>query len=401
MELFKQPKINWLGKKWYFVGLSLLLFALGMVSVFIRGLNYGIDFTGGTIIVIKFNDAPDWNRIRGALETEASAAPIIQSYGAVASNTVQARLQTPLGTGEDYEKDKTRLMTALREQFDPDRVESEMLDFNDTGAFALKNYLIANDPDGYRAQDKTVYEIESYYDGLADRMLDYRNSYGNTDGLLLSLDALKDAGASDAVIAALKADFFTGPFAIKGLESIGAVVGADLRERTVLAIVFSLAAMLIYIALRFKPIFGVGAVIALAHDVLITLGICSIVGKEISLTVVAAFLTLIGYSLNATIVIFDRIRENLKLMRKDSYTDVMNTSINQTLSRTVVTSALVLIAAGSLLFFGGEVLNGFSFVLAVGVIIGGYSSTAISSIIVEWWYCRSTTSTAYGNKKKQ
>ena len=399
MELFKQPKINWLGKKWWFIGLSLLLFAVGVCSYFIQGLKYGIDFTGGTIIVIKFQDAPDWGAIRGALESEANTAPIIQSYGSIAANSVQARLQTPLGTGEEYERDKARLVSSLREKFDPGRVSSELYDFNDVGVFALRTYLLANDPDGYRAQDRTVQEIETYYDGLASRLIDYRNR--NADGLLLSLDVLKDTGVSSAVIEGLKKDFFTGPFAIKGLESIGAVVGSDLRERTVLAIVFSLAAMLVYIAFRFKPIYGVASVIALFHDVVITLGFCSLFGKEISLTVVAAFLTLIGYSINATIVIFDRVRENLKLMRKEKMFDILNLSINQTLSRTVITSALTFLAAGSLLLFGGEVLNGFAFVLTIGIIIGGYSSTALSSAVVDWWYGRSASIAAKpaGRKK--
>ena len=399
MELFKQPKINWLGRKWWFIGLSLVLFALGVGSYFVQGLNYGIDFTGGTIILLKFKDAPDWNGIRSALESDVNAAPIIQSYGPAASNTVQVRLQTPLGTGEEYERDKARLMASLREKFDPQHVGSGLNDFNDTGAFALKNYLLENDPDGYRTQDKTIQETETHYDELAAKLTDYRNK--NADGLLVSIDALNGAGVSDAVIARLRQDFFTGTFAIKGLESIGAVVGSDLRQRTIFAIVFSLAAMLVYIAFRFKPIYGVGAVVALVHDVLITLGICSLLQKEISLTVVAAFLTLIGYSINATIVIFDRVRENMKLMRKESYFDIINLSINQTLSRTVITSVLVLLAAGSLLFFGGEVLNGFSFVLTIGVIIGGYSSTALSSAVVYAWYGRTAGVAAKSASKKK
>ena len=397
MELFKQPKVNWLGRKWWFISLSLLLFVFGAGSYFVRGLNYGIDFTGGTIILIKFQNSPDWGRLRNALESEGSTAPIIQSFGPAVSNTVQVRLQTPLGTGEDYEKDKERLMTSLRERFDPERVGSPLQDFNDVGAFALRTYLLANDPDNLRAQDRTTLEIETYYDGLAARLMDYRNR--NADGLLLSFDALKDAGASDAVVARLRQDFFTGPFAIRGLESIGAIVGADLRQRSGLAILFSLAAMMVYIAFRFKPIYGVAAAVGLAHDVVITLGFFSLTGKEISLTVIAAFLALIGFSLNATIVIFDRVRENLKLMRKDSMFDILNLSVNQTLARTVVTSILTLFVAGSLLFWGGEVLNGFSFVLTVGAIAGAYSSTTLLSAIVDWWYRRSATAN-HANKKK-
>ena len=399
MEILKQPNINWVSKKWWFTSVSVILFVLGLGSYFIRGLNYGIDFTGGTIILIKFQNAPDWNGIRDALESETNAAPIIQSYGPAASNSVQVRLQTPLKTGEEYENDKARLVASLREKFDTGHVGSRLLDFNDIGAFALRNYLLDKDPDGYRAQDKTIQETETYYDGLAAKLMDYRNK--NADGLLLSFDVLKDADASDAVIAGLKQDFFAGTFAIRGLESIGAVVGADLRQRTFLAIAFSLAAMMVYIAFRFKPVYGVAAVIALFHDVSITLGIFSLTQKEVSLTVVAALLALIGYSLNDTIVIFDRVRENMKLMRKDSFYDILNMSVNQTIIRTTLASGFTLMAAVALLFFGGDVLNGFSFVLTIGIILGAYSSTTLMIPIVEWWHRWSTSSAAKPAGKKK
>jgi preprotein translocase subunit SecF len=204
--------------------------------------------------------------------------------------------------------------------------------------------------------------------------------------LLTSLDSVKAAGASNAVTAALEKDFFVGPFAIKGLESVGAVVGSDLRRRATLAVGLSFLGMLVYVGFRFKPIYGVAGVVALIHDVSITLGLFAITQKEISLTVIAALLTLVGYSMNDTIVIFDRVRENLRIMRKESLYQVLNVSINQTLSRTIMTSGMTFLSVFSLFIFGGEVLNGFSFALTIGIIIGTYSSIGIASPIVEWWY---------------
>ena len=161
----------------------------------------------------------------------------------------------------------------------------------------------------------------------------------------------------------LKKNFYAGPFAIKGSESIGAVVGSDLRRRATLAVGLSFLGMLVYIGFRFKPIYGVAAILALFHDVAITLGLFALTQKEISLTVIAALLTLVGYSVNDTIVIFDRVRENLRLMRKESLFQILNLSINQTLSRTIMTSGFTFLAVFSLFLFGGEVLNGFSFAL--------------------------------------
>jgi preprotein translocase subunit SecF len=193
-------------------------------------------------------------------------------------------------------------------------------------------------------------------------------------------------GANPAVLASMGKAFYTGPFAVLGNRSVGAVVGSDLRNRAVLAVGLSFLGMLVYIGFRFKPIYGVGAIVALLHDILITLGLFALTQKEISLTVVAALLTLTGYSVNDTIVVFDRVRENLRTMRKDSLGRVLNLSINQTLSRTIMTSGMTFLSVFALYVFGGEVLNGFSFALTVGIIIGTYSSIAIASPIVEWWY---------------
>ena len=180
-------------------------------------------------------------------------------------------------------------------------------------------------------------------------------------------------------------DFYVGSFTILSVESVGPKVGSEMRERAQNAIIFSLLGMLVYIAFRFRPIYGLAAIIALFHDVILTLGLFSITGKEISLTVVAALLTLVGYSINDTIVVFDRVRENLKLMRRDDFATIINTSINQTLNRTIMTSGFTFLAVLSLYMLGGDALNGFSFALVLGIVIGTYSSIAIASPIVLWW----------------
>jgi preprotein translocase subunit SecF len=176
-----------------------------------------------------------------------------------------------------------------------------------------------------------------------------------------------------------------GSFTILSAEMVGPKVGTELRQQAVRATLYALAGMLVYIAFRFEWIYGVAAVVAVFHDTIITIGLFSLVNKEISLTVVAALLTLVGYSMNDTIVVFDRIRENLKTMRRESLEGLINISVNQTLSRTVLTSGLTLLTALSLWLFGGQVLNGFSFALVCGIIAGTYSTVFIASPLLIFW----------------
>jgi preprotein translocase subunit SecF len=188
-----------------------------------------------------------------------------------------------------------------------------------------------------------------------------------------------------AIIQALKKDCSLGPFTILSAEVVGPKVGAQLRRQAVLATLYALGGMLVYIAFRFEWIYGVAAVVAVFHDTIITIGVFSLTNEEISLTVVAALLTLVGYSMNDTIVVFDRIRENLKIMRRESLQNLINISVNQTLSRTVLTSGLTLLTALSLFLFGGQVLHGFSFALVAGIIVGTYSSVFVASPILIFW----------------
>jgi preprotein translocase subunit SecF len=188
--------------------------------------------------------------------------------------------------------------------------------------------------------------------------------------------------ADPAVVASLQDNFFLSDYGVRNVEIVGPQVGQQLRKQAVLATLYSLLGMLVYLAFRFEWIYGVAAVLTVFHDTLITVGAFSLLNWEISLTVIAAILTLVGYSNNDTIVVFDRIRENIKLLRRDRLADIVNKSINQTLSRTILTAGLTFLTVLALFLFGGEVLKGFSFALVIGILIGTYSSIAIAAPIL-------------------
>ena len=386
MELFKQISIDWLGKKWLFGGFSLLLLALGIGGYVMKGgLQYGIDFTGGTIMLLKFRQAPDLDRIREALSPESQSPPLIQRYDAPSKNSVQVRIQSLAGENEDLEAGRKKLIAILRKEFDPEHVDTPLKDLNNAGQTDIYEYLLQNDPDGLTAKGETVMDIDRHYRDSAQAIKDYRDK--DCEGLVPALADLGNIpGISKAVIDNLSKNFYTGPFAVKGHESVGAIVGADLRRRAGWAVGLSFLGMLVYVGFRFKFVYGVAAVIALIHDLAITVGLFAITGKEISLTVIAALLTLVGYSMNDTIVVFDRVRENLRMSRKEPFPKLLNLSINQTFSRTIMTSGMTFLSVLALLLFGGEVLNGFSFTLTVGIIIGTYSSIGIATPIVAMWY---------------
>ncbi len=215
-------------------------------------------------------------------------------------------------------------------------------------------------------------------------------SYGEAKNneVLISLPEQTNESALDAgrqqIVNALHAHY-NNPFTVRNVQVVGPTVGKQLEKQALLATLYSMAGMLVYLWFRFQFIYGVAAVVACFHDTLITVGAFALTNQEISLTVIAAILTLVGYSMNDTIVVFDRIRENLRLSRRESLPDVVNRSINQTLSRTVLTSGLTFLTVLSLYVFGGQVLRGFSFALVVGILIGTYSSIAIAAPMLVAW----------------
>ncbi len=211
-------------------------------------------------------------------------------------------------------------------------------------------------------------------------------SFGGENEILIRIQQ-QDAGAelSGSIKSSLSQSFPDNPFTLLSEDKVGPKVGAELRGAAVFAVLVALFFILLYISWRFEFIFAIGAIVALFHDVAITLGVFSVLDLEITLAIIAAFLTIVGYSLNDTIVVFDRIRENLKVLRREKYPAIINTSINQSLARTVVTSLTTLVVVIVLFLFGGEVIHNFAFALIVGVLIGTYSSIFIASpILVEW-----------------
>lgn len=206
---------------------------------------------------------------------------------------------------------------------------------------------------------------------------------------------------SQPILDALKTRFSDLSPVMLSVESVGPKIGSELRSAALMAVLISLVLILVYISIRFEFVYGIGAITALFHDVLITFGIFSILRYEISLSVVAAFLTIVGYSLNDTIVVFDRIRENVKKLRREKYDKILNLSINQSLSRTVVTSLTTLIVVAILYIYGGEVLRNFSFALLIGVIVGTYSSIFIATPVVAGWQARELQKTAAAPARKR
>jgi preprotein translocase subunit SecF len=234
------------------------------------------------------------------------------------------------------------------------------------------------------------------YQQLARKILAYRDT--TSQGVLTNLDDLsKVDGVTPAVLSSLKNEYALGSFAIRGAEVVGPKVGGELRRQAIYVTLYALGGMLVYIAFRFQLVYGAAAVLAVFHDVLITLGFFSLLHFEISLTVIAALLTLVGYSMNDTIVIFDRIRENNRLLRREPFPDVVNKSINQTLSRTILTSGLTFLTVLVLFLMGGQVLRAFSFALVVGIVVGTYSSFGIAApLVVAWNHWRGQKSVAVG-----
>jgi len=299
MQIFKHPNFNFVKYRWHALILSWIVIGAGLVTMFTAGLPRGVEFSGGTIVIVKFDTAPSVQQVRDGLSHHqgltAGQNIVVQRYGADAAREMLIRLP----------------------------------------------------------------------------------EVGQEQGGGLTKTA-------DAVVTALGAANL-GKFIVVGRQVVGPVVGKELTQKGILATVLSLGGLLAYIAFRFRFSFAVGAVVATVHDLLVTLAFLAFFQYDMTLNVIAAILTVTGYSTNDTIVIFDRVRENLKNSRRDTILETVNTAINQTLNRTILTAGTTLLSAVSLFLFGGEVLKGFAFTMIVGVITGTYSSVFIAAAIVTFW----------------
>jgi preprotein translocase subunit SecF len=394
IELFKEPNIDWMGKAKYFYALSGILLLAGLISwVQKGGLRYGIDFKGGTNVDVRFAQAADIDQIRKGLSSQGLGNSEIQgisSSGIAGSNSNEVLIFVEQKVQGDQALDtsKAQVLSALNAIYGVK--DTSKPDFNAATPASLAALLNERDPLGLSTN------VGDRYLQLAKKILAYRDN--NKGGVLTSFDELSSVeGVTPAVLSTLKSSYALGSFAIRNVEIVGPKVGGELRRQAILVTLYALAGMLVYIAFRFEWVYGAAAVLAVFHDVLITLGFFSLLHFEISLTVIAALLTLVGYSMNDTIVIFDRIRENNRLLRRESFADVVNKSINQTLSRTILTSGLTFLTVLVLFLMGGQVLRAFSFALVVGIVVGTYSSFGIAApLVVAWNHWRGQRGTVAG-----
>jgi len=378
MELFRQTNIDFLRWKWWAIAASWALILLGLVAIFVqKGLKFGIDFAGGTQIALRFAERPDIDHLRKILDQGGFGGFGIQRYEEPEKNEVLIRVQQQKKEGRDI----TQEVLSLLRQGLGGPVDATKIDLNVQGRDSLAVRLKAADPD--LVAGKPNITAADYYAQVAEKVIRRRSDVGIFRS---PADANTTPDITTPVKQWLQSNTTTGPFVLLSAENVGPQVGADLRRKALWAVATSMAGMLVYIWLRFRSLpFGVGAIVATFHDVMITVGLLALFGREFNLVVIAALLTLVGYSVNDTVVVYDRIRENQRTPKKEPLETIINRSINQTLSRTILTSGATMLVVLALFVLGGEVLNTFALTLIIGIIVGTYSSIYVASPIVVIW----------------
>jgi len=376
MEIFKKtPQIKFLKYKYIALVVTAVIILAGMLNIFVgRGLKLGVDFGEGTLIRVIFKNPTAIAEVRKQLEDvglgNSSIQEINKNGREFQIRAVEVKNIAEENVLESHAELGNKIISALR---GPDGQSETAQGLKDLNSIDQKNLAALLEP---AFSEKGA--------ALAEQILSVRKNDANK-GAFAEYADLSRGGVPAEVVTVLKGKTYLGKLNILSLESVGPQVGKDLRKKAVLATIWSLIGMLIYIAVRFKLANGVAAIFTLTQDVLITISVYSFSGREINLPIIAALLTIVGFSINDTIVIFDRIRENQKAYRKLPTEDVMNLSLNQMLGRTFITSGTVFLTVLALFFFGGPVINDFAFCMLIGTIEGIYSTIYLSCPVVLFW----------------
>ncbi|OGV10994.1 MAG: protein-export membrane protein SecF [Ignavibacteria bacterium RIFOXYB2_FULL_36_7] len=373
MRIFENLNVDFLGKRKFFYVISGTLFLFGLINIVFRGLEFGVDFKGGSEIVLQFSKQVDISNIRDNVKNIGLEDAEVKTFGGETGVLIRTELQEI--PREVYPRIVSDIEKTINDNFPG--LEKRVIDSTSSSI----TYQLPN-PD------------------TTDRLVEILNEEGfEAAEASVELDnrqIIVSVGIADWIEENLRESMPDNPFEVLKEDKVGPKVGSELKEDAVIALFLSLVVILIYLGFRFKFVFALGAVMSLFHNVLITLGLFSILynvipglNLEIDLTIVAAFLTLIGYSINDTVVIFDRIRENMKIHKTLPLFDVINMSVNKTMSRTVLTGGTTLLTLLVLTIFGGEVLRAFAFTLFFGIIIGTYSSIFVAGALVYEYVSRS------------
>ncbi len=374
MDFLRNTNIDFMKYRKFWISFSFLIMVVGAIAVFFLGkLNMGIDFVGGTQLTLKFAAAPDVSEIRDVLARAGLNESQIQRFGKPGENEILVR--TPIQEGTE-EGAATEILAALSQHYNQ---KDAATDINQIGTGSIAQLLATANPDAVTGEPEVV---AAHYTAVAESVMAARKE----KAIFHSWDEVAAVpGLTGKSLAGLQSATSIGKFSPLATENVGPQVGKELRRRGFLAVIGALLGMLIYIWIRFELLFGVGATMASLHDVLITLGLYAFMGYEFNLTTIAAFLTLIGYSVNDTVVTFDRVRENMQKHRGRNLLKILNDSQNQMLSRTLLTGGTTIFASLMLFLFGGDVIHGFAFIMLVGVIVGTYSSIYIASPFALLW----------------
>jgi preprotein translocase subunit SecF len=368
MQIFVNSKYDFVKWRVYAVSFSVIFMLLGLGAYLKHGVNWGIDFAGGATITLRFKDAVPMDRLRADL-----SAASIQQYGKAADNAVLIRLPE-LAKEVDY---AGQVVAKLNADLNPQTTTK--LDLNFHGKDRLTELLSSADPDA----KGTSPAARDYYKNIAQNIVTRRSEVGVFTNMSQATSA---PGVTTRIAAFLNDKCFLGAFNVLDQETVGPQVGHDLQQKAIWAVVLSTLAMGIYLWLRFDLMFGASAIVCIVHDVLMSLAFLMLINGEFSLNIVAALLLIVGFSINDTVVMYDRVRENRrKLKTRMTLEEQLNLAMNQTLSRTILTSGSVVIVLVALILLGGKVIHEFAWILLIGVLAGTYSTvTIVPAVAIAW-----------------